>query len=100
MAKRPCAEPRCPNLTHRTRCEHHEHLHQQARNAARGDRYGKQYRRDRAALLADQPRCYWQYDCCTHIATTADHTPHGLVPACGPCNYRRGGIASGKARRA
>ena len=54
------------------------------------------YRNNRKALLASKPACHW----CGQPATTADHLIEihaggtsdmdNLVPACGPCNSRRG----------
>lgn len=53
--------------------------------------YGRRYRRARAALLANNPPCFW----CGKPATTADHEPPlsvvghphmNLVPACRTCN--------------
>ena len=70
-------------------------------NRRRGTRtergYGTEYKRRRAALLADNPDCHW----CGQPATTADHWPPlaylreagldddagMLVPACAHCNY-------------
>ena len=56
------------------------------------------YRQARQALLADNPPCHW----CGGIATEADHLiehdMHGtddldnLVPACKPCNAKRGAL--------
>jgi 5-methylcytosine-specific restriction protein A len=89
MPKRPCLEPNCGQLTTRTRCPTHEQQYQARRNVARGDRYGTDYRKQRAALLATHPPCHW----CGAAATTADHVEDGLVPACGPCNSSRGGKA-------
>ena len=53
------------------------------------------YRKKRAALLRDKPNCHW---CKRRPATEADHlVPWDLVgddtemvPACKPCNSRRG----------
>ena len=53
------------------------------------------YRKKRAALLRDKPNCHW---CKRRPATEADHVvPYDLVgddtemvPACKPCNSRRG----------
>ena len=53
-----------------------------------------EYKRKRAALLADNPTCHW----CGNEATTADHlveldrggSHDEMVPACLPCNSRRG----------
>jgi hypothetical protein len=89
---RPClgidGQP-CPNLTERTRCPHHQRALNQRTWAGKSDRYNTQYRHERAALLATHPLCHW----CGAPATTADHTPNGLMPACKPCNSARGGRA-------
>lgn len=55
------------------------------------------YKQNRKALLQSNPLCHW---CQTAPATTADHLTElhaggtsdmdNLVPACGPCNSRRG----------
>ena len=56
----------------------------------------KRYQQARAELLADNPRCYW---CKKAPATELDHLVEtdsggtiddGYVPACKPCNARRG----------
>ena len=59
--------------------------------------YNKTYRANRAAILAGSPLCHW---CGRNTATQADHLQEldaggsdnldNLVPACGPCNSRRG----------
>ena len=59
--------------------------------------YRKTYRANRAAILAGSPLCHW---CGRNTATQADHLQEldaggsdnldNLVPACGPCNSRRG----------
>lgn len=72
----------------------------------KGSPYGPAYARDRKALLASHPRCVH----CGGVATEADHQPpielhpggraghrHGsgccrLVPSCGPCARRQGGL--------
>ena len=61
-------------------------------------RYGYAYRQNRAKLLASNPACTY----CGAPATTADHVVErarggeddirNLVPACGPCNYKRGSL--------
>jgi len=67
-------------------------------------RYPAEYHRNRTILLRGGPPCHW----CGDPATTADHlTPrahgggHGLdnlVPACAPCNTRRGAWGQGGAK--
>lgn len=87
-----CAWPRCP---HKRPCPvHSARTTPLAPNTERG--YTRQYRTERAALLADHPPCYW----CGDTATTADHVPPlrtaatpadwtgVLVPACRPCQNR------------
>jgi 5-methylcytosine-specific restriction endonuclease McrA len=56
-----------------------------------------EFKRNRAKLLADEPACHW---CGIARATEADHllesdaggsnSMDNLVPACKPCNARRG----------
>lgn len=58
---------------------------------------GHDHRKIVAALLADNPVCYW---CGKRPATTGDHLvprslggtndPDNYVPACSTCNYGRG----------
>lgn len=60
--------------------------------------YGNKYRKERAELLLNNPRCVY----CGGVATTADHVPPvsvfpdpsewvgELVPACKPCNSSKG----------
>ena len=60
------------------------------------------YRNNRKALLASKPACHW----CGQPATTADHLIEihaggtsdmdNLVPACQPCNSRRGSTYQAK----
>lgn len=62
--------------------------------AASRAHYGRQYQKQRAALLADEPPCVW----CGELADTADHYPPlsafpegewegELLPSCRKCNY-------------
>jgi hypothetical protein len=56
-----------------------------------------EFKKNRARLLADNPPCHW---CGINVATEADHvlsiiegggnSMDNLVPACKPCNARRG----------
>lgn len=64
--------------------------------------YGQAYRKARAALLADRPRCAMRLTGCTGMATTAQHTGRGatgaLVPACAHCNYADGARRANRLR--
>ena len=107
--KRPCLEPRCPNVTTRTRCPEHERAKQRRRDQQRGNAaargYDHSYRTNRAAILSTWPRCTY----CGHVADTVDHVValasggtnamDNLVPACKRCNSSRG-AKLGNARRA
>jgi len=62
----------------------------------RSEYNSKEYKEARAALLRDNPLCYW---CQKRPATQADHLVEtdrggtwrdGLVPSCASCNARRG----------
>lgn len=78
--KRPCLEPRCPNLTDDSRCPEHakkfdrDRISPDARKLYKNSRW----RKERAAFLAEHPLC----DHCLEIgrttaATVVDHIiPH------------------------
>jgi hypothetical protein len=106
MTTRVCAQPGCPTLVERGRCDAHRiprvarymppsasRNHAGVSPSRRG--HGYEYQRARAALLADGPRCAWG---CGRKATTADYavpwsqggTLADLLPSCAPCNYARG----------
>ena len=62
----------------------------------------KRYKAARAELLRDEPTCHW---CKRAKATELDHLvptdeggtiDEGYVPACKPCNSRRGAIQVNK----
>ena len=64
----------------------------------------KEYKEARAALLRDHPICHW---CRKAPATEADHLIEtdrggtwrdGMVPACKPCNARRGATYENRER--
>ena len=63
---RPCLEPRCPELTNRTRCTEHERAYQRARNAkperavlytAEWQRYSRQRRKASPVCAMADPSC-------------------------------------------
>ena len=67
-----------------------------------------EFKRNRTKLLADNPMCHW---CGRNAATEADHvtpiaagpvdnTMDNLVPACKPCNARRGQALKTQMQRA
>lgn len=87
----------CGALTDRggtSRCARCRATRQRARDARRGTPnqrgYTAAYRRARAQLLANEPRCHW----CPAPATQADHYPPlgtglptiTLLPSCAACN--------------
>jgi hypothetical protein len=99
----------CGKLCARSRCDEHEAAYQATRRPPARERgYDAQYRRDRAKLLAPDPRtgervvCELQLDGCTLWADTADHDDPllggknvaarrgHLTPACAHCNSKRG----------
>lgn len=100
MPVKPCLT--CGMPTRRgSRCEPHaaEHAARMERRRPRASReargYDHAYRKRRAVLLRGNPPCFY----CGRPATTADHvvpTSKGggsrgnLVPACTPCNSRKG----------
>ncbi len=76
MAKRlsPCAEPGCPTLTARTRCD--EHTRQQRRTTRRQyqrNDYGPTWPAVRARQLRDEPTCRGFPAPCGRPATVVDH---------------------------
>lgn len=72
--------------------------------AAPDPRHQAEYLRNREIVLASGDPCFW----CGAEATTADHVIAvadgsgsnlgNLVPACAPCNSRRGGKRSNRTR--
>ena len=99
----------CGKLCPRSRCPEHEAMYQATRRPPASQRgYDAQYRKDRARLLAPDPRtgervvCELQLDGCTLWADTADHDDPmlggkniaarrgPLTPACAHCNSKRG----------
>jgi len=99
----------CGKLCARSRCDEHEAMYQATRRPPARERgYDAQYRKDRAKLLAPDPRtgarvvCELQLDGCTLWADTADHDDPllggkniaarrgPLTPACSHCNSKRG----------
>lgn len=66
----------------RTSSRNHGGLSRQARG------YDRAYERARKALLGLP--CVLRLPGCTGIATTADHGPAGLRPACARCNFADG----------
>ena len=71
----PCAQSRCPRLTHRRYCEAHERVIRQSFDRERGSAasrgYGRRWQRLRKLVLARQPICQWP-NCMTE-ATEVDH---------------------------
>ena len=56
-----------------------------------------EYKRNRATILEGSPICHWckrapatQADHLIEIDRGGDHSLEGLVPSCGPCNFKRG----------
>ena len=99
----------CGKLCARSRCDEHEAMYQASRRPPASQRgYDAQYRKDRAKLLAPDPRtgervvCELQLEGCTVWADTADHDDPllggknvaarrgHLTPACSSCNSKRG----------
>lgn len=89
-----CLLPGCRARVSRGRCPLHARLsgrnHHGVPRQARG--YDRTYERDRRALLG--LRCALALPGCTGIATTADHGPAGLRPACAHCNFADGAARS------
>jgi hypothetical protein len=85
-----CRQPGCWARVPSGYCAAHEPLssrnHGGRSRQARG--YDRDYERERRALLGLP--CALQLQGCTGIATTADHGPAGLRPACSHCNYADG----------
>ena len=111
MARTVCAEPGCPTVVDRGRCDQHR------RGDQRGPRFrygGRRWRRIRAQFLAANPACLD----CGGSATVADHAPvsrreliargeahpdahRHLQPRCASCHSRRtvavdGGFGKGR----
>ena len=74
---RPCLDPGCPDLTHRTRRAAHEREHQRNRGTPTQRGYGRAYQKARQQLLASATVCAWcGYGPRDGDPLTADH----LVP--------------------
>lgn len=82
--KKPCPIAGCPNIVERGLCPEHDH----------GDRHDSRWRRIRAAILAEHPRC-----ACGEPARMVDHIlplnyggTHdraNLRQSCWPCHKRK-----------
>lgn len=86
-----CLEWGCPQFTTRTRCPMHTRAKDAVRQAKRGALYKGDYRKRRAATLAEQGWCSY---CGSTYRLTADHVVPGdpdseLVTACLSCNVKR-----------
>ena len=61
-ARKPCAHPGCPNLTHSRYCEEHakeeaQRYNRYGRDPETGKRYGAAWQKLRAAFLSAHPLC-------------------------------------------
>jgi hypothetical protein len=94
-----CLEPGCPVRVPSGRCRRHAARsprdHYGTPRRLRG--YGPAYERARSQLLGLP--CALRLPGCTGVATTADHGPFGLRPACAHCNYADGARKANAARR-
>lgn len=85
-----CLAPGCQSRVPRGYCARHAPFssrnHHGLSRQARG--YDRAYQRGRRMLLGLP--CALALPGCTGVATTADHGPTGLRPACSNCNFADG----------
>ena len=103
MAKRVCAEPGCPTLTHTTRCPTHTRAKDQARGTRQARGYDAEHQRIRATwqarIDAGEHITCWRPDCNTVLTGRAWHLGHHdnrthAGPECVACNLSHAGRAS------